>query len=138
VNDVFLGVIAVATLAIAIAQIGVMVAAGRLARRVERLAEQLDRDLKPLFGHLNAIGRDASRAAALATAQMERADHLFGDIAGRIELALNNLQATLGAPAREGRALLTGFRAALQALRELRQNGRARQGRGEDEDALFI
>ena len=136
-NDVYLGVIAVATLTIAIAQIGVMVAAGRLARRVERLAEQLDRDLKPLFGHLNAIGRDASRAAALGTAQMERADYLFADIAGRIELALNNLQATLAAPAREGRALLTGFRAAVQALRE-RHEGRGRQSRSEDEDALFI
>jgi hypothetical protein len=137
VNDVFLGVIAVATLAIAIAQIGVMVAAGRLARRVERLAEQLDRDLKPLFGHLNAIGRDASRAAALATTQMERADKLFSDVAVRIELALNNIQATLGAPAREGRALASAFRAAMQAIRD-RHNGRARQGRGEDEDALFI
>jgi hypothetical protein len=138
VNDVFLGVIAVATLAIAVAQIGVMVAAGRLARRVERLTEQLDRDLKPLFGHLNAIGRDASRAAALASAQMERADHLFADIAGRIELALNNLQATLAAPAREGRALVSGFRAALQALREHRGDGRSRQSRSEDDDALFI
>lgn len=137
-NQVFLGVIAVATLAIAIAQIGVMVAAGRVARRVERLAEQLDRDLKPLFGHLNAIGRDASRAAALAAAQMERADKVFGDVAVRIELALNNLQATLGAPAREGRALLSGFRAAIQALRELRHDARARQSRSEDDDALFI
>jgi hypothetical protein len=138
VNDLFLGVIAVATLAIAIAQIGVMVVAGRLARRVERLAEQIDRDLKPLFGHLNAIGRDATRAAALATAQMERADHLFSDLAGRIELALDNIQSTMGAPAREGRALLTGLRAAIQALRELRQDARSRQSRSEDEDALFI
>ena len=137
-NDLFLGVIAVATLAIAIAQIGVMVVAGRLARRVERLAEQIDRDLKPLFGHLNAIGRDATRAAALATAQMERADHLFSDLAGRIELALDNIQSTMGAPAREGRALLTGLRAAIQALRELRQDARSRQSRSEDEDALFI
>jgi hypothetical protein len=138
VNQVFLGVIAVATLAIAIAQIGVMVAAGRVARRVERLAEQLDRDLKPLFGHLNAIGRDASRAAALAAAQMERADKVFSDVAVRIELALNNIQSTLGAPAREGRALLSGFRAAIQAIRELRHDARARQSRSEDEDALFI
>ena len=137
-NDLFLGVIAVATLAIAIAQIGVMVVAGRLARRVERLAEQIDRDLKPLFGHLNAIGRDATRAAALATAQMERADHLFSDLAGRIELALDNIQSTMGAPAREGRALLTGLRAPIQALRELRQDARSRQSRSEDEDALFI
>lgn len=137
-NDVFLGVIAVATLAIAIAQIGVMVVAGRLAKRVERLAEQIDRDLKPLFGHLNAIGRDASRAAALATAQVERADQLFSDLAGRIELTLNSVQATMGVPAREGRALLAGLRAAIQALRELRQDGRPRQTRSDDEDALFI
>jgi hypothetical protein len=138
VNQVFLGIIAVATLAIAIAQIGVMVAAGRLARRVDRLAEQLDRDVRPLFGHLNAIGRDASRAASLAAAQMERADKLFSDVAVRIELGLNNLQSTLGAPAREGRALLSGFRAAIQAIRDLRQDARARQSRSEDEDALFI
>ena len=137
-NDVFLGIIAVATLAIAIAQIGVMVVAGRLAQRIGRLAEQIDRDLKPLFGHLNAIGRDASRAAALATAQVERADQLFSDRAGRIELTLNGLQATMGVPAREGRALLAGLRAAIQALRELRQEGRARQSRSEDEEALFI
>jgi hypothetical protein len=41
-------------------------------------------------------------------------------------------------PVREGRALLSAFRAAMQAVRDLRQNGRARQGRAEDEDALFI
>jgi len=138
VSDVFLGIIAVATLAIAIAQIGVMVAAGRLARRIERLAEQLDRDLKPIFEHMNAIGRETSRAAALATAQIERADQLFADVAGRIDLAMDRVQAMLGAPAREGRALLSGFRAAMQALRELRRDGRARQRRGDDEDALFI
>ena len=61
--DVCLGIIAVATLAIAIVQIGVVVAAGRLARRIDTLTEQFEREVKPLFGHLNAIGRDASRAA---------------------------------------------------------------------------
>ena len=137
-GEVFLGVIAVATLAMAIVQVGVIVAAGRLARRVEELADRLELDVKPLFGHLNAIGRDASRAAALATAQVERADQLFSDVAIRIDQALNNVQNSLGIPAREGRALLSGFKAALQALRELRQNGRSRQSRSEDEDALFI
>ena len=137
-SEAFLGVIAVATLAIAIAQVGVIIAAGRMTRRVGRLADQLEHELKPLFGHLNAIGRDAARAAALAAVQVERADVLFGDVAGRIELALDNVQKTLGAPAREGRALLSAFRAAIQAIRELRQNGRVRQGRGDDEDALFI
>ena len=137
-TDVFLGVIALATLATAIVQIAVIIAAGRVARRVERLANQFEQDVKPLFAHLNAIGRDASRAAALATAQVERADKIFGDVAARIEQVLNGVQATLDTPAREGRALFSAFRAGLQAIRELRQKGRGRQGRGDDEDALFI
>ena len=136
-RDVFLGVIAVATLAIAIAQVGVIIAAGLMARRVGRMVDQLERDVKPLFGHLNAIGSDASRAVALATAQMERADKLFADVTGRIEQTLNSLQTSIGAPAREGRAMMGAFRAAIQALRELR-SGRARQGRGDEEDPLFI
>ena len=110
--DVFLGIIAVATLAMAIVQIGVIVAAGRLARRVDTLAKQIEREVQPLFGHLNAIGRDASRAAALATAQVERADKLFAEVAVRVEQALDNVQETLGAPAREGRAFLSALKAA--------------------------
>jgi len=136
-RDVFLGVIAVATLAIAVAQIGVIIAAGLMARRVARMVDQLERDVKPLFGHLNAIGSDASRAVALATAQVERADKLFGELATRVEQTMAVVQASIGGPAREGRAMMGAVRAALQALRELR-NGRARQGRGDDEDPLFI
>ena len=136
-RDVFLGVIAVATLAIAVAQVGVIIAAGLMARRVGRMVEQIERDVKPLFGHLNAIGADASRAVALATLQVERADKLFSDVASRIDQTLNAVQASVGGPVREGRAMLGAFRAALQAIRELR-NGRTRQGRGDDDDALFI
>ena len=136
-RDVFLGVIAVATLAIAITQIGVIVAAGMMARRVSRTLDQLERDVKPLFGYLNAIGNDASRAVALATAQVERADKLFTEVAVRIEQTMTVVQGTIGGPAREGRAWLGAFRAALFAIREMR-TGRARQGRGDDEDPLFI
>lgn len=137
-NDVFLGVIAVATLAIAVAQVAVIVVAGRAARRLAQLAEQFERDVKPLFGQLNAIGSDAARAASLATAQVERVDRLFSDVTLRFEQTLNAVQDSVIGPVREGRALLSAFRAAMQAIRDLRQNGRARQGRAEDEDALFI
>ncbi|HXI31422.1 MAG TPA: hypothetical protein VNG89_23455 [Vicinamibacterales bacterium] len=136
-RDVFLGIIAFATLAMAVAQIAVIVAAASAAKRVGQLADQLEREVKPLFGHLNAIGRDAARAAQLASAQVERADKLFADLSTRIDDTLNLVQASVLAPAREGRALLSAARAAIQAIRELRQS-RARQGRSEDEDALFI
>jgi hypothetical protein len=136
--DVFLGIIAVATLAIAITQIAVIVAAGRVARRVERLADQLEHEVKPLFVHLNAIGRDAARAAALATQQVERADRVFADLATRLETALDNAQTALGKPVREGRAVLSAFKAAVQALRDVRHGARGRSKRSEDDDALFI
>ena len=137
-SDVFLGIIAVATLAIAITQIAVIVAAGRLARRVERLADQLEREVEPLFAHLDAIGRDAARAAALATQQVERADRVFADLAMRLETALDNAQTALGKPVREGRALLSAFKAAVQAVRDMRHGTRSRSRRNEDDDALFI
>ena len=58
--EIFLGVIAVATLAIAVVLVGAVVAAGRLARRLNRLADSVEQELKPVFDHLNTIGRDAS------------------------------------------------------------------------------
>ena len=126
-SDVFLGVIAVATLAIAIAQVGVMVAAGRLARRVDRLTDQFEQEMRPLFGHLNAIARDAARAAALATAQVERADRLFTDLAARVEEGVASLQSTIGEPARE--ALTQGretLATAIERGREAYQQARGR------------
>ena len=125
-----------ATLASAIVQVGVIVAAGLLVRRINRLANQVEQELKPLFTHLNAIGRDASRAASLAVAQVERVDRLLGDATRRIEQTLNTVQATIVAPAREGLALLSALRAAIEVLRDRR--GRARQRGAEEEDALFI
>ena len=137
-SEIFLGIIAVATVALAIAQIGVILIAGLAVRRVTKLIATVEEELRPIFGHVNAIARDASRAAALATAQVERADQLFADLAVRIERAMNDVQASIGKPAREGRALMSAFKAAFQAIREMRQSGRGRQARSEDEDALFI
>jgi hypothetical protein len=134
---IFLGVIAAATVAMAVVQVGVIVAAGRLARRVDRLADQVEHELKPLFTHANAIGRDAARAMAMATAQVERADQLFADLVVKIDETVSTLQANLVAPAREGRALLAALRAAIGAIRATRDRVR-RQTRADDEDALFI
>ncbi len=134
--ELFLGVIAVATLVTAITQVGVLVAAGLLARRIARLTDRIDRELTPLFEHVNAIGRDASRAASLAAAQVERADRLFADVVQRVEGLMNTVQAAVAGTAREGAAILAGVRTALSVIRDMRA-GRART-RAEDEDGLFI
>src|SRR5262245_21801399 len=105
-----------------------MVVAGVLVRRISQLTTRLEQEVRPLFGHLNAIGRDASRTASLAAAQVERADHVFRDLVTRLDKALNTLEATVSVPAREGRAIMSALRAAVQAVREMRRNGR-RKGR---------
>ena len=133
-SEVFLGIIAFATLAIAIVQIGVLVAAGRLARRAGRLLDHVELELKPVFGHLNAIGRDASRAAALATAQVERVDRLFTDLTQRVDETVKSVHSVLAGPAHEGRAILGALAVAIRAMR----GARARRPRSDDEDALFI
>ena len=138
-SEFFLGVIAVATLATALVQVGVLVAAGRLAKRVERVADQVEREIGPILASVNAIGKDASRAASMATAQVERVDRLFGDAAQRLDTTLGAIQTAVAAPAREGAALMLGLSAALEALRlglAHRRPSRARSA--DDDDALFI
>lgn len=135
-GEVFLGVIAAATLSMALVQVGLIVAAIWLARRVARLADEVEHELKPLLANMNSMSRDASRAVALAALQVERADKLFAEVVAKIDRALNALQSAFIAPALEGRALLVAIRAVINALRHARPRGRRR--RGEDENALFI
>lgn len=131
----FLGLIACATLATAIVQVCVLVAAARVARRLDRLTDRVEQELKPLFGRVDAIGREASRAASLATGQVERVDQVFGDLVQRLDQTLNVLQTVVARPAREGVAMLAALRAATDVLRRLRPRGRSRP---EDDDPLFI
>lgn len=133
---VFLGVIAAATLITAIAQVGFIVVTGRLARRLERAADDMQREVRPLVEHLDAIGRDARRASSLAAAQLERVDYMAADLADRLDRTLNSIQTAAAGGVREGAAMLAAFRAAMAVVREFRTS-RARTG-AEDDDALFI
>lgn len=134
--QVFLGVIAAATLAMSVAQVVVLIAAGRLMRRVGRLIEHIERETKPAFGHLNAITRDASRAVALATAQVERVDQLFDDVSRKVEGACESVRANVN-PAREARAFMSALRAALAVVLDARRRAASRP-RTEEDDPLFI
>jgi hypothetical protein len=134
-GNVFLGVIAVATLSTAIFQIAVLIAAARLARRIEKLTDTVESELRPLFAHLDAIGREAARVTTLASAQVERVDLLFGDVSARLEDTMDSVQQAFAVPMREGSALLAGVRAAFGGLKVPRPRPRTR---GDDEDALFI
>lgn len=125
-------------LAIAIVQVAAIVAIALAARRVSRLAEQLQQDIKPLFTQLNAIASDASRAAALAATQVERIDRLAADACTRVEQTLGVIQTTIESPLREGRAFVNAFRAGLAMLRDFQQARRQKRGAGEEDENLFI
>jgi hypothetical protein len=59
-------------------------------------------------------------------------------VATRADQAAAALQAAVVAPVREARALLAGLGAGFAAFRELRQEARARAGRADEDEALFI
>jgi hypothetical protein len=139
VNDwtpFFLGVIAVATAVTAIVQVAVLIAAGRLARRLGQLADRIEVELKPVFTHLDTIGREASRAAGLAAGQVERADRFVGEVVEVLGEAAATVQSAVAGASREGSALAAGIRAAVNAL--FQRRGGTSRSRAEDEDPLFI
>ena len=135
--EVSLGVIALATLTMAFVQVSVIVYGWILARRISRLVGQIEQEMKPLADSLNAMARDAARATALATAQVERVDKLITELTTRIEHTASTIQRSIVSPLREGAAVMTGIRAAIEVFRDLARSRSAR-GRSEEEDALFI
>ncbi len=138
-GELFLGIIAAATLMTAIVQVGVLVAMGLLVRRVFQLVDHIDKELKPIFESVQSIARDASRAASLATAQVERIDRALGDLMQRLDKTLSAVQNFVsGSGTSSGGAIawVTAFKSVFNLIRDLRAS---RSGHSaEDEDALFI
>lgn len=138
-GELFLGIIAAATLVTAMLQIGVLVAAGLLVRRIFRLVDHVDRELKPIFESVQSIARDASRAASLATAQVEKLDRAMTDLMQRLDKTLKAVQTFVsGSGGGSGGAAVwaSAFKAVFNLIRDLRAS-RGRHG-AEDDDALFI
>src|SRR5205814_149466 len=99
---VFLGIIAMATLVTAVLQVVLLVAGWQLVRRITTFVEDMEREVRPILGHVNSIARDASRAASLAAAQVERADQLLTNAVRRIEDLLSPMRSRCIGPLGEG------------------------------------
>ena len=136
--EVFLGVIALATFTMAAIQVGALVYGLMVAKRVNRLLDQVERQLQPLADSLNAIARDAARVSGLAVGQVERVDRLVTDLTVRIEQTATTVQDAVLKPLREGAAMLAGVKAAIEIFRGLAKRPDASRGRSDEEDALFI
>jgi hypothetical protein len=142
VTDVWLAIIALAVTVMAAIQVGAIVLGLRLARRVDQLTADLERDVKPLLRHLTEMTAEAARATALATAQVERVDRLFGDLTVSVERTVAVVSQLVGGPAKNGFALFSAARAAFSAFRDLRASSSRRRQTyrttADDEESLFI
>ena len=136
-NQTFLGIIAAATVVMALIQIGAIVVLARVAAQVRDLAAVVHQDLRPLIGRANAIADEAQKAAVLATAQAQKIDRLVTDLTRRVDETSVIIQQAIITPAREGMALVAGLKAAFSVLRGMRDM-RGRHSTVDDEDALFI
>ena len=137
-SDVFLGVIAAATLVMAVVQIGAMVTALRLSRQAQQVLQSVHQEVRPLIARAQAIAEEASRTVAMATTQAQKVDRLITDLSQRVDETAGVIQEAIITPAREGLAIVAAVKAGLGALRGLRDM-RPRNGRhAEEEDPLFI
>jgi hypothetical protein len=140
---VFLGVIAVATVVMASVQVGIIVYGARLTRRVDRMVDVVELELKPALDRVNAMGGDMNRATSLAVAQVERVDQLFARVAERVDRLTVVTQDAVIEPFRQGSALLEGLRVAMSVLRGAPRSstGPAVDGMRlvtDDEEVMFI
>jgi hypothetical protein len=135
--EVFLGIIALATFTMAAIQVGVLVVGLMVAKRVNRMLDQVERQMQPAADSLNAIARDAARVSALAAGQAERVDQLITDLTVRVEQTAATVQDAVLKPLREGAAMLAGIKAAIEIFRGLARRPDGSR-RSDEEDALFI
>lgn len=150
-NQLFLGVIASATLIMALVQIGVIVVAAKVARQAQQAAARAQEtlataqqtivsvrdEIRPLIARANAIAEEAGKVATLATAQVYKVDRLVTDLTARVDETSTLVQQAIVTPAREGLAIIAAVKATLGALRA-GADWRRRTSRSEEEDPLFI
>jgi hypothetical protein len=136
-NDLFLGTIAVATVLMALAQVGAMVVAARFAKQAQQTLVTVHEEIRPLLAKATAVADEAARTAAMASVQVQKIDKLVTDLSQRVDETATVLQRAIVTPARQGVALLAAVRAGLAALRGIGDMRRS-SSRSEEEDPLFI
>lgn len=125
-SEVFLGLIALAVLAMAAGQVAAVVMGARIVRRLGESVSRLEEDIRPIVANVQAMSADASRATAMATAQVERAGRLLNDASQRVEDTMSAVQRVILGPARDGVAIFRGIKAAFSAFTDLKSRSRSR------------
>jgi hypothetical protein len=139
VNSAFLGLIAVATVVMAVVQVLLIIVAIRLAKRVDVMSSQVQRELGPLVERLTRVADNLQQASGLATVQVERLDRFFAGASRRADDTMSLVQGAVVGPIREGLAVVAAVRGVVAALRSFRGTRASRAAsKFDDEDPLFI
>ena len=142
-SGLFLGMMAVSLVIMAAVQIGLIIVAIRVARQLTTTTSQIQQEIRPLIAEVrevahkaSSIADEASRAASLATVQVERFDQFMATTASRLDNTLAIINRVVGGPVGQGAAAISAFRAAMSVVRDWRV--RRRRHVHDEEDALFV
>jgi hypothetical protein len=135
-SQIFLGVIAAATLLMAMVQLAVIVCGVILARKIARLMARLEENTGTIISNLENMSRDAARATALAAAQAERVDGLFRDLTTRIQNTASLVDETILRPLRDGAAVIAGVRSAVAVIKNALKRSPRVEERSQEDDGF--
>jgi uncharacterized protein YoxC len=96
-DTAFLGIIALATLTMAVIQIAVLVYAARAVKEAGKAMKEMQRTIEPIILSAKQMTDDAARITSLAAKQVERVDSI-------VDGAMGALKAALGLVAKFGRS----------------------------------
>jgi hypothetical protein len=116
-SDVYLGVIAAATVLMALVQIGVLIAGIIAVKRMNEALVRFEDSARPVLSHVDDLVVDATASIAAVRAQLDRVEQQAVHVLTRTDQAVQQVKHYLVAPAREGIALAAGARALVGGLR---------------------
>jgi hypothetical protein len=139
-----LGLIALGSLIQALVIIGVALGGLRVARRVQDMQKNVDRELRPALESLTRVAHNASEVAVVVGTQARRVEEMVGLTMERLDLARAQVRGLVSRPMAslgDVGAMLKGFRRGLSVYRQLggledQAGGGPRRYR--DDEHLFI
>lgn len=141
----FLGIIALAALVQAGFVIALALAGRRVARRVDEIQRQIDRDIRPALDHVTRVTSNLGEISDRAVLQARRIDGAITDVLREVDATVRALRRTAGesfGPLFDLAAFVKGVRRGLEVYYTLRGFDRQRRGggrsAGEDDEHLFI
>jgi hypothetical protein len=139
-----LGLIALGSLIQALVIVGVALGGRRVARRVQDMQANVDRELRPALESLTRVAHNATEVAEVVSVQARRVEDMVGLTLERLDLARAQVRGRVARPMAslaDVGALLKGFRKGLSVYRQLggleeQAGGGTRRYR--DDEHLFI